>query len=135
MSPKITDDFIRYSAWWESTTSCFKKWVTHKQYLSFSDSVKAWYKPSCPHCSDHYRREKLKNSVIDESETEEEDNRSLFHFCAQFSLNTGIVTYIDGTIIMTDKSLSDKGWYNDLKTRISPEYADKLTILSLTKIS
>lgn len=37
---------------WESTTTCYVKYVTDKRYQGFSDAVKKWYKPyKCSNCA------------------------------------------------------------------------------------
>lgn len=37
---------------WESTTTCYVKYVTDKRYQGFSDQVKQWYKPyKCSNCA------------------------------------------------------------------------------------
>lgn len=37
---------------WESTTTCYVKYVTDKRYQGFSDQAKQWYKPyKCSNCA------------------------------------------------------------------------------------
>ena len=61
LPPSINDDRAELEAYrkaagglvaWESTTTCYVKYVTDKRYQGFSDQVKQWYKPyKCSNCA------------------------------------------------------------------------------------